>query len=339
MRLSPSTRATSPSRARAVVDGAAGLQRLGVRVRVDLHCAPVLEPDAQARDERAGDVERLRRGHDSARPLGIGRRVDLLGRDVRHVPHAGARLRRAALLREARARQQADREVGARSVEVQRVEVERVEPARDLPDLVDALVPRPRRVGLVEAADVDRRPARAARAPRPASPPGRRPGPTSRVGKGESVHAIDRSSIVLNVSFTVGSRSRPARAGSTPSSRPGGTSGTRTTRAASSSPRPDDPLPEPRRHPLERVVRRPLGPDPLQPPGRSRTPPRTAHRGRTPPGRSRPRAAAPRAAPRSTSTWSGCTLAPTETIRSAYRSSRFASIRRTRYCGARHAPL
>ena len=68
--------------------------------------------------------------------------------------HAGARLRRSALLGESRRRQQADCEVRAGPFEVQRVQVECVEPARDLEDLLDAVVPRPRRIGLIEAADV-----------------------------------------------------------------------------------------------------------------------------------------------------------------------------------------
>src|SRR5262249_61778340 len=68
--------------------------------------------------------------------------------------HARTRLRRAALLREARARQQPDGEIRPRPFEVKRVEVELVEPARVLPDLLDAVVPRLRRVGLVEPADV-----------------------------------------------------------------------------------------------------------------------------------------------------------------------------------------
>src|SRR5262249_50673500 len=121
---------------RARVGGAALPQRVGVRVRVDLHRATALETDAEAGDERALDVERLRRGDDAVDPLRVGRRVDLLGREVRDVAHAAPRVRRAALLREARAREEADREVGAGPLEVERVEVERVEAARDLPDLV-----------------------------------------------------------------------------------------------------------------------------------------------------------------------------------------------------------
>ena len=39
-------------------------------------------------------------------------------------------------------------------LEVERVEVERVEAARHLEDLLDPVVPRLRRIGLVEAADV-----------------------------------------------------------------------------------------------------------------------------------------------------------------------------------------
>src|SRR6185437_11441279 len=75
-------------------------------------------------------------------------------RDVRHVPHAGACLRRAALLREPRARQEADGEIRPGPGEVEGVEVERVELARALPDLLDPYLPRRGRIRLVEPADV-----------------------------------------------------------------------------------------------------------------------------------------------------------------------------------------
>ena len=159
-------------------------QRVGVRVGVDLDCAAALEADAQARDERAGDVERLRRGDDALRPLRVGRRVDLFGRDVRHVPHARARLRRAALLREARARQQADREVGAGAFEVERVEVERVEAARAPGRSARSARARPPPGRARRGGRRARRPARGARAPRRRRGPGRRPAPSARVGIG-----------------------------------------------------------------------------------------------------------------------------------------------------------
>ena len=57
------------------------------------------------------------------------------------------------------------------------------------------------------------------------------------VGNGEMVQAMDRSSTVLKISGTLGSRSRAARTGSSPASSPGGTIGLRTILAAASSPR------------------------------------------------------------------------------------------------------
>ena len=111
IRLSRSTSATSPSRdapssvaQRCAARRRSCPRRSGPRGRPRTGCA------ARSTSEPA-----MSSGFVAAhafRPLRVGRREDLLGRDVRHVPHPRARLRRAALLREARARQQADREVG-----------------------------------------------------------------------------------------------------------------------------------------------------------------------------------------------------------------------------------
>src|SRR5205085_12135493 len=58
---------------RALVDGRPSAQRLGVRLRVDLDCAAALEPHREAADERALDVERLRRADDAVDALRVWR--------------------------------------------------------------------------------------------------------------------------------------------------------------------------------------------------------------------------------------------------------------------------
>ena len=228
---------------------------------------------------------------------GSGRRVDLLGRDVRHVPHAGARVRRAALLREARAGEEPDGEVGAGAGEVERVEVERVEPARHLPDLVDPLRPGSGRVRLVQPADVDDVP----------------PEPLERVG-GLQI-GIDR----LRPGARREGRQRPRdgalvdhleelRDGRQPVEPGAGRVD------AVQQPRRDDrhehgagrievaeiehPPSQPGRHPLERAVGRAPPPGSASRRDRSRGRRRSGLRARTRHARSPPPAAAPRAAPR-----------------------------------------
>ena len=129
MRLSRSTSATSPSR-----DAPSSIAQRprSASAFASASISTARPPSKRMRSpvmERAGDVERLRRGDDAFGPSRVGRRVDLLGRDVRHVAHARARLGRAAFLREARAGEEADAEVGARALEAERVELERVETA------------------------------------------------------------------------------------------------------------------------------------------------------------------------------------------------------------------
>jgi hypothetical protein len=137
-----------------LVRGTALAQRLGVRVRLDLDGASILEADPQPGHERASHVERLRGGNDALRPRGIRRREELLRRGVGHMVDPGTRRRTSTLLGGARAGKEADRQVGARPDEPQGVEVELVETRGGLPDLFDSPVPRLDGVGLVEPADV-----------------------------------------------------------------------------------------------------------------------------------------------------------------------------------------
>ena len=74
---------------RAVVDRELRAERVGVLVGVDLDRAAALEADAQAADDRAvAQHERLRRRDVALRPHRVGRREDLLGREVREVAQA-----------------------------------------------------------------------------------------------------------------------------------------------------------------------------------------------------------------------------------------------------------
>ena len=91
--------------------------------------------------------------------------VDLFGRDVRHVPDAGSRLRRAALLCEARARQQADREVGAGPLEVDESSSS-ASSRLAFCQIWSIRSPRPQRDPARRGGTRARRPARAARARR-----------------------------------------------------------------------------------------------------------------------------------------------------------------------------
>ena len=187
---------------------------LAALVGVDRDRAAALEADAEARGPRlpsaktSGFVD----GDDAVGALGIRAREDLLGREVREVLDAVDRLEER--VRPVRGRQQADRQVGARPLEVQRVEA--------------ALVQAPRR---------HLRWPRSARArPRPGSSSSRRQtcaissqssssaasssssGWTwlaqPAVGNGTMHQFVVRSPTTLPLSFTRGSRSRPARVGS-----------------------------------------------------------------------------------------------------------------------------
>ena len=212
--------------------------------------------------ERAGDVERLRRRHDPLRPLRVRGRVHLFGRDVRHVPHAGARVRRAALLREPGAREEADGEVGARAGEVERIQVERVEAVRHLPDLVDPLPPGRGGIGLVQPADVDDVLPQLLERLGGVQVRIDRLGPAPRREGGER----PRDGAVFDHLEDLRHRREPVEPGAGRVD-------------AVEEPRRDHrhehgagrvevaevehPPPEPRRHPLERPVGRPLGPDPF----------------------------------------------------------------------------
>ena len=81
-----------------------------------------LEAELEALDERAdpGHDERVRRADDALGPAPVGRREDLLGRDVREVLDPALRLERRA--HPARAGEQPDDEIGARPAEADRVE-------------------------------------------------------------------------------------------------------------------------------------------------------------------------------------------------------------------------
>ena len=105
-----------------------------------------------ADDRSVAEHERLRRADVPVRPLRVGRRVDLLGRQVRevHDPVDGLVARRV----EGRRRQQPDRQVGPGPLEVQRVEPPLVQPLGRRGERVGPLVPGGDRVGLVEPADV-----------------------------------------------------------------------------------------------------------------------------------------------------------------------------------------
>ena len=83
MRPSPSTSATSPRREAPSSFAQRVPQRLRAVVGLDLDRASALEADAEVRDDRAADVERLRCRDDAVRARRIGRREDLLGRQVR----------------------------------------------------------------------------------------------------------------------------------------------------------------------------------------------------------------------------------------------------------------
>ena len=77
---------------RAVVDGELRAQRVGARVGGDLDGAAALEADAQPADDRAvAQHERLRARDVALGARRVGRREDLLGRQVREVPQPVAR--------------------------------------------------------------------------------------------------------------------------------------------------------------------------------------------------------------------------------------------------------
>src|SRR5262249_24776093 len=106
---------------RAVVAIGLRPERAGVLVRVDLDRAAALEPHPEPADDGAvAKDERLRRRDVPVDAVRVGRREDLLGREVREVPDAEPGGEVAG--EPAAARQQADRELGSGTAELDRVE-------------------------------------------------------------------------------------------------------------------------------------------------------------------------------------------------------------------------
>jgi hypothetical protein len=102
---------------RAVVGRGGRAKCVGALFRVDRDGAPSGELDADAGDDRAGQLEWHRRAHVAVDALGIGRREGLFGRDVRKVPVAVHRPEVARLPRGRR--KEADREIGAGAVQAE----------------------------------------------------------------------------------------------------------------------------------------------------------------------------------------------------------------------------
>ena len=225
IRPSRSTSASSPSR-----DAPSSLaQRRAARPRsrpLDLDRAAALEAHAQVAHDRPADVERLRRRDDAVGAQRVGRRGDLLGRQVRRVDHAVDRLH-------AGRRRSAKREVGSRPTvrsvpgpSKRSASKLRASSARArVVQLPEALAPRRRRVGLVEPQHVDELLPERAPSPSSSSSPGCTRRAHSGVAHGTTHQFVVLALITSKFSLIAGSWSRPARAGSMPSSSPGGMCG------------------------------------------------------------------------------------------------------------------
>ena len=152
IRPSPSTSASSPSRV-APSSIATGPQRLRVLVGGDLDRAAALEAHAQATDDRpVAQHERLRRGHHPVRPLRIGRREHLLGRQVRDVaqPVGSVEVRAPPGV----GPEHADAQLGAGAAQLDRVELARAQPVGGGSQRRHPLLPRLGGIGLVQPQDV-----------------------------------------------------------------------------------------------------------------------------------------------------------------------------------------
>ena len=138
---------------RTVVARGGRPERVGALVGVDLDRATALELDPDPVDVRAVELERHRRRDVAVDPFRVGRREDLLGREVRVVGQIVDRLEVGA--EPLRARHQPDRQIGARPLQVERVEAALGHPVGARDDRLHPLVPRLDRIVAVEPEHVD----------------------------------------------------------------------------------------------------------------------------------------------------------------------------------------
>ena len=242
MRPSRSTSAISPRR--AAPSSRAQIVRI-VSAAVSASICTARPPSKRtlqvAHDGAVHQHERLGRGDGAVHARGVGRGEDLLRRQVRHVlePVDALEARR----RPARRRQQPDGQVGARTLVVQRVEAALRSGARRSRRGSPRARARPR------PGPPRRGGRRASGGPRAARghPPSGRSGKTSfahgSVGQGAIVQFVVRSLTTLPASLSEGKRSRPTRAGSRSSIRPGAVGPDSPTRAAPISPSASRRLP------------------------------------------------------------------------------------------------
>ena len=189
-------------------------ERVGADVGVGLDRSPALELDPDAVHVRAEELERHRRGDVAVDPLGVGRREDLLGRQVRVVRQAvdGREVGAEPL----RAREQPDRQVRARPVQVDRVEAPLGHPVRARDDRPHPLQPRgdwssasSRRMCTISSHSRSSASLGLELGVHPLRPAG--------FGYGPAVQFVVCALTIFGTSATYGRMSRPIRAGSTPS--------------------------------------------------------------------------------------------------------------------------